>query len=148
MSSTRESVIGAVVDRLEMILISGGFATDAGVHVFTGETPTFGPDDSTAAIALVVGSDDPGHQGENVAYTLPLDVQVIAPVGVGALLAIEATIADVKRAIETDRDLGGLLPHRGLERGPTRQLPREEGSDFIGAAVEYRAYIVEQWGNP
>jgi hypothetical protein len=56
-----------------------------------------------------------------------------------------------------DRSLGTLsvetitvpatLP-TGLERGPCRPLRREDGSQYVGASVEYVARFETKWGEP
>ena len=148
--STREDVIHALRDRLAAISTTNGFKTDAGQKIFLGETPTLGPSDPAAALALVVGADESTSQGENVISELPIEIQALVKADVtDPLLTIEAVIADIKRAVETtDRSLGGLLVNRGLERGSTRPLEREDGSEVVGAAVEYGLTLAEKWGAP
>lgn len=155
MSSTRRLVIEAVQDRLQLIL-KPAYNTDAGRNVYLGEAPGMGPDDPAEVIAVVVGDEELGHQGENIVVTLPVDVQAIVKVSSGALVppdepyvVLEAMIEDIKRAIEqSDRTLGDLLLPRGLTRGGVRSLAREPGSEFVGAAVQYRATFGEKWGTP
>ena len=59
----------------------------------------------------------------------------------------EQGIADVKRAIEIDPRLDGLLSGP-FERGPVETAPREPGSLAIAAAVPYIVSIKESWGAP
>ena len=61
---------------------------------------------------------------------------------------VEAIVADIKKAIETDQDLAGTLLPRGLTRGKTRPFDRESGGEFVGAGVEYRLLYAEEWGAP
>jgi hypothetical protein len=148
--SKRRSVIAAVETRLAGIRVASGYNTDAGENVYLGEAPAMGPDDPDAVLAVVLGDEELGHQGENVVVTLPIDVQAIVKVSrEGPYVVLEAMVEDIKRAMEqADRTLGGLLIARGLTRGPVRSLKREEGSEFVGAAVEYRAVFGEKWGAP
>lgn len=149
MSSSREAAIGVLKDRLESITVANGFATDAGNRVFVAERPVLGPDDPTSAIAIVVKDDQPTFQGEHVVVTVPVDLQAIVKVDVdGPWMMVEAVVADIKRAVELDRDLAGTLIRLGLERGSVRPLDREEGSEYVGAAVQYRLVMAEAWGNP
>lgn len=150
MSSKREDVIRALRDRIALISVTNGYNTNAGQKIFLGETPTLGPNDPAAALALVVGTDESGYQGENVVSNLPVEVQAIVKADVSdPLLMIEAVIADIKRAVELpDRTFGGLLINRGLKRGSTRPFEREAGSEYVGAAVEYVATLAEGWGAP
>jgi len=149
MSSTREAAIGELRDRLEAITMANGFATDAGALIFLGESPTLGPDDPTAAIAIEVQEDIPSFQGEHVVVTVPVDIQAIVKADADEpWMTVEAIVTDIKTAVETDRDLGGTLIARGLMRGTVRPLDREPGSQYVGAAVQYRLLMKESWGSP
>ncbi len=137
------------LSRLSAITLANGFSTDAGKLVLLGEAPTLGEDDPDSAIAIVIGEDEPGHQGENVVYVLPIEVQALVKANVTEpLLAAESVVGDIKRALELDHDIGGLAVRRGFDRGPTRVLPREEGSGTVGVGVGYRILIAEKWGDP
>jgi hypothetical protein len=150
----RQQFLEVLLARLEAITQANGFTTDAGEHVYLGFAPAVGPDDAPQAIAVIVGDDEPGYQGENVSYRLPIEVQAIAAVPAGQQdqpwLTVEAMLRDIKRAVEKpDRKFGGLLNvGRGLERGPTRTLPREAGSTAVGLSVTYFAPMSEAWGEP
>jgi xanthine dehydrogenase iron-sulfur cluster and FAD-binding subunit A len=148
--SKRRLVVAELVRRLERITVGNGFNTDAGRTIFLGETPTLGADDPTSVLAVMIRDEELGHQGENVVVRLPLDVQALVKVSAeGPFVVLEAVIEDLKRAVEeADRTLGGLLVRRGLVRGPVRALEREQGSEYIGAAVEYVAAFAEEWGAP
>lgn len=117
--------------------------------MFLGETAVLGEDDPEEAIAIVVRDDATPFQGENVTVVLVLECQAIAKANVNQpWLAVERVLVDLKRAIELeDRTLGRLLPNR-LERGPSRTLPREPGSETVGASVAYVARYLERWGEP
>ncbi len=141
--------IGEMRTRLENILVTNGYNTDVGQAVMLGEQPAFGPDDPSAVVALIVGADAPGYQGEHVIVTLPVEAQAIVKADVDdPWVTVEEIIADIKKAVETDHDLGGALIPRGLERGATRPFDRESGSEFVGAGVEYRLMFKELWGAP
>lgn len=174
MSSKRESAFADLLTRLAFITIANGYSTDAGEHIFFNETPKLGPDDAPAALAVMVGEDgNPGTQGSRIRSRVVIDVQAFALLASDAtpLLVSEALIADIKHAVEIegndqnataggdasiDRFLGtvdddsrpyGTLP-RGVERGSVRALPREAGSEVVGATVEYVLYFEEGWGQP
>lgn len=149
--SNRKTIIQAFVARLAAIQVANGFATDIGLQYFVGETPTLGADDPEAALAVLIGAEQPQWQGKKCYITLPIDVHVIVPAGASAYAAQEDAIADVKRAIEVDHDLGGLLSSAGqfpLRRGAIRPLPRESGSTEVGAVLPYEASFTEGWGAP
>lgn len=159
--SKRQAAIADLVRRLEFITKVKGYNTDAGEHIFIGEAPTFGEDDPPEALAVLVEEDSPQIQGGLIRTRTPIEIWAVVPAGVeDPLLAIEAIITDIKEAVEIeangsiDRFLGivddagkpyGTLP-RGLERGVIKPLKRQEGSTYVGAAVEYIANFEERWG--
>ena len=147
--SVRQSILTEIVSRLSGISLLGGYQTDAGALIFVGQTPALSEADPEQALALVVGSDAVGYQGENVLTQLSIVVHAILRADVDEpTLASEAVIADIKKAVEIDRDLGGILTPRGLERGTTTAAQRYQGSEFVAATVEYRCRFVERWGQP
>lgn len=143
--SLRQQRLEAIKDRLAVIEVNSGFQTNAGRLVFLGEVPALGTDDPDVALAI-----------------LPLDVQVgpnrfmVWPVEIQGLakadleepwVAAEAALADVAQAFELeDRTLGGLV--KSMEVGPTRTLPREDGSTVVGFAQQYLLTYVREWGAP
>lgn len=147
--SARQAALTELRDRLQRITAGNGFSTDAGQLVILGENPVLGPDDPAQAIVMVVAEDEPSFQGENIVITLPVRVAVVVKADASDPFGtIEAVLADVKTAVETDHDLGGRLIKRGLTRGPTTPLPKEDGSEFVGASIEYRLMYAEGWGTP
>lgn len=147
--SRRQQILAAFIARLQKILIADGYQTNAGQLVFIGERPTLGPDDPDASIDVVVGADEPGYQGENVSIRLPVTVRaVVNATRESAWNTVEAVISDIKIAIETDHDLGGLLSPRGLERGPVEPRDREPGDQIIGVGIQYSLRYSEKWGAP
>jgi hypothetical protein len=97
-------------------------------------------------------------QGGTVRTRVPIEIWACVNVGFNSpLLLVEAVIADIRVAVEietdgaTDRSLGifaggpATMP-TGLDRGPTRALRREQGSEFVGASVEYIARFETRWG--
>lgn len=145
--SKRQLALTELQERLEGIASAAGYQTDAGALIFIGEAPALGESDPTEALAIVIQPDEPGFQGEKVAITLPIEVWALAKT-TEPWATVEAVIADIKKAVETDHDLGGTLLPRGLERGPTQTLAREDGQQYVGAAVAYRLRYAESWGAP
>lgn len=152
--SVRQAALALLVSRVELISVANGYQTNAGEHVSVGETVTLGPDDPEASIAVLIAPDAPGHQMENVVVELPLEVAAVVREGSAVLtefgryswFTVEAIVADIKRAVEQDRNLGGTVIE--LKRGPVRPFDREAGSEFVGAGVEYVLKYVERWGQP
>lgn len=158
----RQAALTDLQGRLSYIQKAHGYNTDAGLHIFLGETPRWGEGDPPEALAISVGDDSVEQRGPKIRTRTPISVWAIVPILSDApLVAVEAIIADITEAVEggttdpnVDRYLGEMgdgtpatLP-KGLERGVTRALRREEGSEYVGAAVEYIAVFEESWGGP
>src|SRR5574341_1196761 len=128
MASRRQQILEAFLTLVQVIRTANGFATDAGLTVFLGETPTLGPDDPDTAIAIVVGEEAPTYQGENVFIALPVGIQALAKPDLDQpWLAAEAVLGDIKKAVElADRTLGGLV-RRHIQRDVTRTMERRTG---------------------
>ena len=151
MATRRQSILETLVARVELILTSNGFDTDAGQKVHFGEIPEIGPDDPAQLIAVVVGVEQPLWMQHG------LKAQIMLPVSIAAIvnadlsrpyLAVEQVIGDIKRAVELeDRYLGGLLQWP-FERGTVQTLQRESGSTSVGASVSYVFRFEEGWGVP
>lgn len=147
--SNRQDALAEMKSRCEEILVDNGFQTDAGQLVFFGERPVLSESDPEAAIGIQPSGETRKYNGEQAVVTLTVDL--VAHVKVEADDAggtLEALIADIKKAVEIDRDLGGTVVNRGLEGGDTRPLEREPGSNFVGAVVSYVLTFPEVWGNP
>jgi len=149
MGSRREHILEELRTRLKVIRTAAGYATDAGETVFMGEAPELGPDDPPQAIAIVVEDETPDHVAENVHSLLPVTIAALAKANLEEpWMTAEAVLADIKRAVElADRTLGGAVRLR-MERGITRTMQREAGSETVGIAIQYRCPIVEKWGDP
>lgn len=152
--SRRQLAIADMLNRLSYIRRTNGYNSDAGEHVFLGEAPAFGPDDPPEAISVVIGPDRPTQRGMLVQLEAPFGIQACVPVDLpDAWEVIEGLIADIKRAVEIEREpsgermLEGSMPG-GLERGVTTPIARAEGSTYVGAEVEYLVTFEEPWGNP
>lgn len=144
----RRLILEALRDRLAVIQVANGFHTDAGLAIYAGEGVELGDGDPDTALSLVVGPDSPSYQGEHIATALTVEILGLARADLADPFVAEDLVGDIKRAIELpDRTLGGLVKKQ-IERGPTRNLPREAGSTTVGAGVEYRAPLTEQWGAP
>ena len=149
--SRRQQILEALKGRLETIQVANGFNTDGGLSVFLGELPALGPDDPDVAIAMVVGDDEVRYPADlKMLIHLPIDVIAVAKPDSEnrnkPWAMVEALLIDIKVAVELDdRQLGGLLDNT-MRRGNTRTLPRETGSDIIGASITYQLPYVESFG--
>ncbi len=162
MISKRSRAITELVRRLEFIQLVHGYSCDAGLKILLGETPSFGEGDPQSAIAIAIGRDEPTTSGGLVRSRMPIEIHALVRADMAApLVATEALITDIRAAVEIegrdqnailggdasiDRSLDGITLSKGFERGPITPLPREPGSTFVGAIVEYLAIFEEQWG--
>ena len=160
-TSKRQAALADLVTRLEKIQVTKGYNSDVGLSIFQGETPRGGEDDPTSALAIIIADDSPTVEDQRITSEAAFEVHALVRVGTAQpLVAAEAIIADIKEAVELTEDantrtLGviGDAPSqspattpKGLRRGVTRALRREEGSEYVGAVVEYVATFEEQWG--
>jgi hypothetical protein len=145
--ATRLSILTAVRTRLQGILRTAGFATDAGALVRLGEAFELAENDPDAALAIVVRDDTVKAQGKKLFITLPIAVYALGKVNLDEPWeAIEDLLLDIKAVMETDDlRLGGLL-RASMERGSTRTIDREPGSLTFGASIAYYLPYDETWG--
>lgn len=153
--STRQEILAEFERRLSAIDGTPPFQTSAGLEIYRNEVPNLGPDDAAAAIAIITEPDSVGWQKQNLLIDLPVAVAALARVSDtadvrAATKTVEAVVADIKRAVELeDRRLGlQQVDSRGIKRGSTSTLARQDGSTTVGAAINYDVTYVEAWGNP
>lgn len=134
---------------------TGDFLTDAGLHFFDGELPTLGPDDPEKALAMIVGEDQiDAMQVGKLWIALPVTfVALVRPDVDQPARDAELVLADVKRSVEADLTLGGLLTPgknnpEGLMRGTTEANVRQSGSETVARGITYVANYAETLGNP
>lgn len=154
-TSQRVRILEALVERLQAVRANGQAAsgatyeTDAGLAVYVGERPELGESDPAVAVAVLPQEDDTEAIGQQLAFMvrLPVAIEAIASVELDQpYLAAVAVVADIKRAIEGERTLGGLVSE--IRRGATAVVPREPGTTTVGVAVTYQLTFKEPWGNP
>lgn len=147
--SNREAILAWLVGRLSGILTADGYATNAGQAVHFGDILELGKDEPDVVIAIVIDDDEVGYQGESTQINLPIEFQAVAKVDIDlAALKAEAVLGDVKRAIEIAGRRVAELGHLRIERGTTRVVPREPGSELVAVGVTYVFPYTEPWGNP
>jgi len=147
--SRRQDIIDELKDRLDNITVANGYQTDAGALVLVGQAPALSETDPQQALALIIGADSVGYQGEDKQISLPVTVHALVRADLDdPAAAAEAVIADIKKAIEQDHNLGGLLKARGLVCGTTTSAMREQGSEYVGGTVSYELLFAEKWGAP
>lgn len=155
--SNRQLAIAELRRRLRLIRTTAGYQTDVGESVLLCERPSFGPDDPTAVLNMAVLDDEYTYQGENVSAVVPVRCEAIVKADADdPWVTVEAVIADIKTAVETDWDLTDptvsppkrRLIQNGLSRQGVVPLEREEGSEFVGAGVVYLLHMKEKWGDP
>lgn len=146
----RKRILEALAERLRVIQMANGYATDAGRYLYWGPV-VLGPNDPPVGIAIVPGPTETNalQQGKKI-ITLPVEFHALAfaPQEVDdAWLRVEAVLADIKRAIELEDTTMGRLAV-DLTAGEVTPLVKSESGVFIGYAAEYRVVYTEHWGDP
>lgn len=126
MASKRLYIVQDLLRRLGFIQVDKGYSSDAGLHIFAGELPKLGADDPVAALAVLLGPDEPLEGGRftagaSVRSRIPILIHATAqvPRDATALLIYEGLIEDIKRAVEiesTDAATGAPDPTRNAAR--------------------------------
>jgi hypothetical protein len=149
--STAEGVAAEVTRRMELILKSGGFETDAGQKVYRGKRKVDEEKVGTGCLVLIEGDDDPvARPGRQPLYKneqtyilggyLPCSAEHPND-------AAHALIRDLKRAIFSDpENFGGAVDnvaYRGRDIGP-----RADGVNIVFAMIEIVVTFVEDLRKP
>jgi len=147
--SARQTILEAFKACLQTIQRANGYQSDVGLRVFMGEVLVLGEDDPDEIAAVVVQEDEVRFVGKKLAVRLPVQLQAQAKATLDEPWArVEAVIADIKTAVETEnRDLGGRVRWQ-IGRESTRAMDRQEGSLIVGASITYVVPYGEAWGMP
>jgi hypothetical protein len=152
--SKRADAFTELLARLARIRTANGFETDAGQLVFFCEDRVLSEVDG-AALHLKADGDQPSWSGERAIVSVPVMIEANVRADLDEpWVALEAAIADIKRAIENDLDgnrdhsLSGKASKNSLQRGTTVGVNREPGSTHIAAQVSYTFQLGESWGAP
>jgi hypothetical protein len=145
--SLRKQIIEAFRDLLLEIRDDNGYQTNAGDQVLLG-VPQLTPDDHPLAIGLVIGDEDPRDVGHTF-VTLPIEAVATARDDIeDPVLAVEAIISDIKKAVEAPGPSKLRFLAKSLSRGGVMTVPREPGSTIVAARVTYLVRYCEAWGAP
>ena len=137
MSTIANDAFQAIIARLQAILISGGYNTDAGNQVYSGLR--YFQDDSTFPILTVFSGEEVVEKLTYNSYRSERTINIEGYVQDKSTptASIEQLIEDVQRAIEQpDISLGGLVEvvdYTGVEEID----PPEAGSDIAGVRITY-----------
>lgn len=142
---SRQTIVDAIETRLKTILTTGGYATNAGQHVYVWRTtpladaeyPALCIYDTTCAI-----NTDGGIIGQHE-HTLDISVEAIAA-GSTTRSVVRSMMADVFKAIGTDDRFGGLVDMTIMQ---SHEINLEQGERVIGAGVVRFSvtYRTPQW---
>lgn len=139
MADKRQQIVDAIRTRLATILISNGYNTDIGRHVFEWKVKAF----SEAEIPGVAFRDtDPNIReltGGMQEVSLPVEFIVGASSGSATMPLIRAAIEDVLAAINSDFTWGGLAWDTSIDtvEAFAEQEGRLTGLAKIAATVKY-----------
>jgi len=137
MSSIAKDAFDAIIARLRLILVSGGYNTNAGNQVNAGVR--YFQDDQTFPIISVFSGQEVIEKLTYNSYRSERTINIEAYVKDAATptTSIEQLIEDIQRAIEQpDISLGGLvevIDYTGIDEID----PPEAGSDIAGVRVTY-----------
>lgn len=143
-AARREQVMDALVGRLETILVSGGYSTDAGKNVFRWRTTSLGPGEVPGCIVrdpsrrVTYEFDDTQRD-----YELTIEVVGIAEPGDDADSRLNLMIDDILKAmLNGDRTFGGVandITPQGDEKIFDQQ-ERRVGGVLVRFNVRYRNF--------
>ena len=145
--SIAKRIIQALESRLQSIVISGGFNTDAGLSVHGG-VPVL--DESVLLPLLILPlPEERGDRETSGRYLNIMRAPVICLINAATDEAYNGQdlLADIKTAVLLpDVTLGGLS--QSVEYKGTEALPREEGSFLVGFIVDFEIEYNEGYGSP
>lgn len=137
MSDTVKDAMAAIIARLKLILVAGGYNTNAGNQVNAGVR--FFQDDQTFPILTVFSGQEFVEKLTYNSYRSERTINIEGYVQDAATptISVEELIEDIQRAIEQpDITLGGLVEvvdYTGIDEID----PPERGSDLAGVRVTY-----------
>lgn len=160
--TARKTILEAFKARLEAIRVTSGYNTDAGEHVFIGETVVFGEGDPAYAIAIVPAEQNRDFRGTLKSFSQFLvEIQIVLQTDArqpwlvidsvvieDPWLVIEAALQDIKRAVEVLENGKKTIAQYRIEAGQVRTVSREPGRTEVGAGVTYAVMLEETWGAP
>lgn len=143
-----ELIVFAVRDRLQEILVAGGYHTDAGQRVEVGLT--FLDDGEDVVLSVLSGEEESELNGfPRVTNTLEIHVDGhITHDGENSEMRAQRLINDIKRAVlrQADRTLGGLC--RSVDPfGRSIEYP-DDGSRFLSVRVTFSVRYHDTYGAP
>lgn len=151
--SKAKQLAAVIYDRITQISVANGYLTNIGAKVFRGKRTA---DEKDVPMSFIVeGDDEPlSQQGNEVRIAIPFAVEghdVCDPDNPND--KVHDIVSDLKRAIfGGDRTFGGLV--RGNNGGQSLQYmgrtigEREDGATVVGAAILFKAEILENLSNP
>lgn len=147
-------ILEAVEDRLETILVAGGYNTDAGQNVFLGVRRINPNELADGSVVLnVFDTDDEvdettAYGDEEIHVTLRITVEAyIRDLTEQGTRLAHLVMQDIKTAVLTsDRTLGGLTVDFGYD-GRSVEYP-DPGGDTLTVSVDFVTTYAEAYGAP
>ena len=151
--SKAKQLAQAIYERVSTIRVANGYNTDIGLKVFRGRRTA---DEKDVPMSFIVEGDDEvlQQQTNEVRVAIPFAIEghtACDPDNPND--AVHDIVADLKRAIfGGDRTFGGLV--RSNNGGQPLQYmgrtigEREDGAKVVGAAILFKAEIMENLSNP
>jgi hypothetical protein len=151
--SKAKQLAAAIYDRISGITVANGYLTNIGQTVFRGKRTA---DEKDVPMSFIVEGDDEvlGQKSNEVRIAIPFAVEghtTCDPDNPND--AVHDIVSDLKKAIFSgDRTFGGLVRATNSSE-PLQYMgrtigEREDGAKVVGAAILFKAEIVENLSNP
>lgn len=140
--SNRQQIIDAIETRLKTILTTGGYATNAGQHVYVWRTTPLADADLPALLV----SDTGVTKNMDVStldtdyWDLLVDIEA-ATTGSSSREVMRSILADVRKAVKVDLTWGGLALHTAFE---SADIALEQGEKLTGGNMTRLRIIFQE----
>lgn len=147
--TVRQKIIDAIDTRLQTILISNGYKTDAGLKVFAWKDGVALDDTDLPALVYKDVFDEPDQVTiTNVDNTLTVEVTALVAKGSTSDERIREMIADVIKCVGVDETWGDLAEFTRLPSGSmeVEQLEKKIFGAQIDLRIEYQTARFDPYG--
>lgn len=142
--SIRQDIIDALDTRLKAIKVSGGYKTNAGLHVFDWLDRDLADSELDAIVYRDRTSNLQMESFSAVVNMVRLEIEAKTKQASGTARRLREIIEDIYKAIGTDETFGGLA-HETLPAGEEIDIQQQDkimGSAIINIEI---AYITQKW---
>lgn len=141
MSIKRQDIITALKAKLATILVANSYHTDIGAHVYEHKTGNWManeiPGINVRDVKDLIGI----HQTVDHLHHLKIELEIVVANGTSSATEMRKMIADVYKALGTDRSLGGTADDLELGEDGGDELIIQEEDQSIGGAIIRLEYL-------